>query len=143
MLNLLVQGVKLTGIFQREVSGMELKEAIQTGKNLAEYFVFICGEGEHYVALIERLRAVTSRSGLLEAVNILMHYGRSHLNQELESLKQQSIDFLFQFIREGDKSEVSRFYSSLITNIANFEVEKIQEQERYLYELLLSGWGSD
>lgn len=47
---------------------VERKEAQQIGKLLAEYFVYSCGEGEHYVALIDRLRAANTRSTITKAI---------------------------------------------------------------------------
>ncbi len=37
----------------------------------------------------------------------------------------------------GKKKSVSRFHSALSTYISTFEVEHMQEQERYLLEMLM------
>jgi hypothetical protein len=115
---------------------LELKTAIKISNKMAEYFVYCCGEGEHYVPLMDKLRVANTRSLLQTAVYILLRYGHSHLKQDIENVSQRSIDDLFQFIRIGNRKEVSQFHSSLSTNISRFELKKIREQERYLLELL-------
>lgn len=115
---------------------MERKEAQQIGKLLAEYFVYSCGEGDHYVALIDRLRAANTRSTIIEAIYILIHYGTVHLKLKLEYLHEPKLKQLYQFIQTGSREEVIHFHSSLSIYIWEYEVEKIREQERYLLELL-------
>jgi hypothetical protein len=118
------------------VAKLELNEAQKIGKRLAKYIVYCCGEGEHYIPLIDRLRKANTRSLLLEAIYILIRYGKLHLKQGLEEVSKQDINNLFQFIRTENKEVVSRFHSSLSTYISTFEVENIHKQERYLLELL-------
>lgn len=117
---------------------MELSEAIQTGRELAEYFVYCCGEGDHYVELIERLRAARTRSTLVEAIYVLIRYGSLHLKHDLQNVNvdRQNIKNLFRFILKGKSDEISQFHSSLSIHIWDFELENIQQQERYLLELL-------
>jgi hypothetical protein len=115
---------------------MELNETIQVSRKLAEYFVYYCGDGEHYVDLVERLREANTRYTLLEAVYILLHYGDRFLKQKMESMSQKKLEDLFQFFRTGDIEKVSHFRSNLIANISTFELEKIHQQEKYLVELL-------
>jgi hypothetical protein len=115
---------------------VERKEAHQIGKLLAEYFVYSCGEGEHYVTLIDRLRAANTRSTIIEAIYFLLRYGTEHLKLELEDLHEPKLKQLYQFIQTGSREEVTHFQSSLSIYIWEYEVEKIREQERYLLELL-------
>ncbi len=121
----------------RRLAELELQEALKIGKKLAKYFVYSCGEGEHYISLTERLRVANTRSALLEAIYTMIRYGKQHLKQGIKDINKQEVDTIFAFIRTGDKKEVSRFYSALNTYISTFEVEHIREQERYLLELLL------
>lgn len=115
---------------------MEGKEALKIGKKLAEYFAYYCSHGEHYVSLVDHLREAKTRSELLTTICILLRYGRLHLKQGIEDIGQKKMDDLYQFIREGEKEEVSRFHSSLITYISTFELENMRQQERYLLQLL-------
>lgn len=115
---------------------MQLHEAKKIGKKLAEYFVYYCSNGEHYVALVDHLREAKTRSEVLTTICILLRYGRLHLKQGIESINRKKMDELYQFIREGNKEEVSRFHSYLITYVSTFELENMRQQERYLLELL-------
>ncbi len=118
------------------VAAVERNEAQKIGKRLAKYFVYSCGEGEHYVGLIERLRAANTRSTIIEAIYVLIRYGTVHLKLELEELDEPKLKQLYQFIQTGSREEVTHFNSSLSTYIWAYEVEKIREQEKYLLELL-------
>ncbi|MCH5584697.1 hypothetical protein MK805_06895 [Shimazuella sp. AN120528] len=115
---------------------MELKEAIQAGRELAEYIVYCCGEGEDYVALVDQLRQANTRSALIKAVYLLLCYGDVCLKQKMKGMSQKRLDDLFQFFRTGDIASLSHFRSALIANISTFELEKIHYQEKYLMELL-------
>jgi hypothetical protein len=123
-------------LWKNEVVVLKLSEAIKTGRKLAEYFVYCCGEGEHYVELINHLRVSNTRSNVLTAICILLRYGRLHLKNGIEGISKKKMEELFHFIREGKKEEVSRFHTSLSTYISTIELEKIREQERYLLRLL-------
>jgi polynucleotide 5'-kinase involved in rRNA processing len=118
------------------MSEMELKEAVEAGEKLAEYFVYCCGEGDHYVELVERLREANTRYALLEAVYILLHYGDQYLNQKMGDMNQKRLENLFQFFRTGEIENVSHFRANLVASISMFELEKIHQQEKYLVELL-------
>ncbi len=115
---------------------MELEEALQTAQKLAKYFVYCCGEGDHYVELVAQLRAADTRYTLLEAVYILLHYGERSLHQKMKNMSRKRMGSLFIFFRKGEIKEVSRFRSTLINWITTYELEKIHQQERYLVELL-------
>lgn len=115
---------------------IQLQETLKMGRKLAEYFVYYCSNGEHYVALVDCLREAKTRSELLTTICILLRYGRLHLKQGIDGISQKKLDELYQFIREGKKEEVSRFHSSLITYVSTFELENMRQQERYLLELL-------
>jgi hypothetical protein len=115
---------------------LKLNEAQKIGKKLARYFVHTCGEGEHYVPLIKRLRESNTRSSFLEAIYTLIYYGEIHLDQNLEDVNEQEIEQLSQFIRTGNCKEVSLFHSSLSLFIWDIEIKNIHQQERYLLKLL-------
>ena len=115
---------------------MEFKEAIKTGKELAEYFVYCCGEGEDYVSLIERLRDAKNRTTLAKAVYSLLRYGHLHLKENMKNMNKERLDALFDFISTGEIFEVRRFYSSLVTYISVFEFDNIRKKQTYLMELL-------
>lgn len=119
-----------------KVTELQLPQALDIGRKLTRYFVYCCGEGEHYVALVERLREANTRSTILEAIYRLIHYGEVCLKYRIDDIDLGNIRGLFRFIKTGAKEDVSQFHSSLSTYIWNFEVEKIREQERYLLELL-------
>jgi hypothetical protein len=118
------------------VREMELEEALQIGGKLAEYFVYYCGEGDHYVELITQLRAANTRYTLLEAVYILLHYGERSLGKKMDGMSKKRMKELFVFFRTGEIKQVSRFRSTLNNWITTYELEKIHQQERYLVELL-------
>jgi hypothetical protein len=115
---------------------MELKEANKIGEKLAEYFVCYCSEGEHYVSLIDHLREAKTRSEVVTMICILLRYGKVHVKQPLEAISQRKIEELYQFIGNGEITEVSRFHAALISNISMCELENMRGQERYLLELL-------
>jgi hypothetical protein len=115
---------------------MEWSKAKQTARELAEYFVYYCGEGDDYVPLIEKLREAKTRASLLGSVMILLCYGELSLGEKMEGMNKKRLDNLSQFIQTGDIKLVSQFRSVLIANISTFELEKIYLQERYLIELL-------
>jgi hypothetical protein len=115
---------------------MKLNQALELAKELAEYFVYSCGEGEHYVPLITKLRGANTRSSMIESIYVLLKYGHVPLKLTLETMNQARMERLFRFIKNGKANEVLRFHSAVTTYIFAFELRKIQEQERYLLQLL-------
>jgi hypothetical protein len=115
---------------------VELKEAVRASREIAEYIVYCCGEGEDYVSLVDQLREAKTRSALLTAVYFLLCYGDICLNQKMEGMNRKKLELLFRFFQTADITAVSEFRSALIANISTFELEKIHYQEKYLLELL-------
>lgn len=115
---------------------MELCQALELAKELAEYYVYSCGEGEHYVPLITKLREVKTRSSIINSIYVLLKYGHLHLNLTMKTMNRVKMERLFSFIKNGKPNEVLRFHSAVTTYIFAFELRKIREQERYLLQLL-------
>ncbi|WP_028777045.1 hypothetical protein [Shimazuella kribbensis] len=115
---------------------LKLEKVIEIANELAEYFVYHCGEGDHYVSLIDKLRESNTRSTLISSIYVLLRYGHIHLEQSMEKMNRRKMESLFHFIKIAKNEEVCRFHSSLITFISAFELEKIRNHERYLLELL-------
>lgn len=84
------------------MASVDKMEAQKTGKRLAKYFVYACGEGEHYVALIERLWAANTRSAIIEAIYVLIRYGTVHLKLELEELHEPALKAVIPFYPKGN-----------------------------------------
>lgn len=115
---------------------MGLQTALQLGKKLAEYFVYYSGEAEDYVALTDRLRIARTVRELMQSVEALLSAGEHFQPAQEVGIRPNEIAALYHFFCNGDKLAVSRFRAKLIADISMFELEKIQEQERYLRDLL-------
>lgn len=127
---------RLKVLTMTSIPKLNLEKSIEIADELAEYFVYLCGEGDDYVSLIDKIRDSETRASLIKSIYVLLRYGHLHLKQSMEKMNRKKIDSLFHFIKTGEHDEVCRFRSSLITFISAFELEKIREQERYLLELL-------
>ncbi|WP_028776119.1 hypothetical protein [Shimazuella kribbensis] len=123
-------------IYESKTSNVELTETLELAKELAEYFVYLCGEGEHYVPLITRLREAKTRSSIIESIYVLLKYGHLHLKLTMKTMNRVKMERLFSFIKKAKANDVLRFHSAITTYIFAFELGKIQEQERYLLQLL-------
>jgi hypothetical protein len=115
---------------------MELCQALELAKELAEYYVYSCGEGEHYVPLITKLREAKTRSSIIKSIYVLLKYGHLHLDLNMKTMNRVKMERLFHFIKNGKANEVLRFHSAVTTYIFAIELRKIREQERYLLQLL-------
>lgn len=115
---------------------MEWAKVDQFSKYLAEYFVYYCGEGDHYVKLTDQLREVNTRSSLLKAIYMLLKYGEVQCKQKMKGMSPKKLKDLFHFLKTGEIEKISQFRASLVADISTFELEKIHQQEQYLVDLL-------
>jgi hypothetical protein len=106
------------------------------GDQLAKYFVYYAGEGEHYVELIKQLRRVKTRKAFWYAVQRLLAYCDHQADQQEVCIHPHTIRTILTFIRTGDITAVSQFYATVCQAIWRYEMEKIKQQEQYLLHLL-------
>lgn len=111
-------------------------EQSRMGDQLAKYFVYYAGEGEHYVELIEQFRHVRTRKAFWFAVQRLLAYRDHQAVQQEACIHPTTLHSVLTFIRTGEINAVSQFYTIVCQSIWRYEMEKIKQQERYLLQLL-------
>ncbi|MCH5585333.1 hypothetical protein MK805_10160 [Shimazuella sp. AN120528] len=116
---------------------MTLADMKQIGKELARYLVYCC-EQEDYVTRMDHLRLATSRLALIEAIYFLYQDGEPIAVQSTKTIQltSQQIEELCTFIRTGDIHDVRQLHTSMICDIAAFDLEKIHQIEQYIEQLL-------
>jgi hypothetical protein len=115
---------------------LKLRKAQLLADDLAEYFVYYSGDKENYVSLINQLRNSKTRISIMRALYSLLDDGDLSVPGHLENISVESLNALFEFIREADGNEVIQFLHNLTVCISKYELKRIREQEKYLLELL-------
>jgi hypothetical protein len=107
------------------------------GKELAKYLVYSC-EHDDYVTRMDHFRLATSRQSLIEAIYSLYQAGEPVMIQSTKptQLSADQIETLCAFIRTEDIHEVKDLHTSMIRDIATFDLEKIHQMEQYIEQLL-------
>jgi hypothetical protein len=109
----------------------------RVGKELAKYLVYSC-EHDDYVTRMDHFRLATSRQMLIEAIYSLYQSGEPVIIQSAKpiQLTADQIEDLCAYIRTKDIHEVKDLHTSMIRDIATFDLEKIHEIEQYIGQLL-------
>lgn len=116
---------------------MELVQMKEIGKELARYLVYCC-EQDDYAIRMNHLRLATSRLSLIEAIYFLYQDGEPIATQSTKPIQinASQIENLCAFIRSGDIRDVKLLHTSIIQDIASFDLEKIHQIEQYIEQLL-------
>ncbi|WP_169818267.1 hypothetical protein [Shimazuella kribbensis] len=116
---------------------VELAQMKQIGEKLARYLVYCC-EQDDYVQRMDHFRSATSRLSLIEVIYSLYHTGETIATQSTVpiQLDPQQIEELCVFIRSGDILDIRQLHTSMIRNIATFDLEKIHQIEQHIGLLL-------
>jgi hypothetical protein len=107
------------------------------GKELAKYLVYCC-EHDDYVTRMDHFRLATSRYSLIEAIYSLYQAGSAVSPQRTKPIRltDYQIEELCAFIRTKEIQEVKDLHTSMIRDIATFDLEKIHQMEQYIEQLL-------
>jgi hypothetical protein len=87
---------------------------------------------------MDHFRLATSRQSLIEAIYSLYQAGGTESPQRTKPIKltDHQIEELYAFIRTKEIQEVKDLHTSMIRDIATFDLEKIHEIEEYVGQLL-------
>jgi hypothetical protein len=109
----------------------------EIGKELARYLVYCC-EQDDYVIRMNHLRLAASRLSLIEAIYFLYQDADPIATQSKKPIQITpcQIEELCDFIRSGAICDIKQLHTSIIQDVAAFDLEKIHKIEQYIEQLL-------